>query len=98
MKFNEALGTAIRAVRADQALTLRELSARSYVSMGHLSDVENGNKEASSDVIDSLAKGLGIPAYDLIIEAGYLMSDFEVPNTAESLLSAHSQNGLTLQM
>ena len=89
MKFNEALGTAIRRSRSSQAMTLRELSARSFVSMGHLSDVENGKKEASSICIESLALGLGLPSYELIIEAGYLMSEFVVPDTAADLLSGH---------
>lgn len=97
MKFNEALGQSVRRIRGEQKLTLRDLAARSYVSMGHLSDIEHGKKEASSTFIDSLAQGLGVPTYELIVEAGSLMMQFEIPNSPEDLLDAHLKHGFALQ-
>lgn len=97
MKFNEALGTAIRKVRTEKNLTLRAVCKKSFISMGHLSDVENGRKEGSSVFIEAIAKGLGVNTYELIIEAGYLMADFQVPDSAEGLLDVQLNHGLALQ-
>jgi transcriptional regulator with XRE-family HTH domain len=86
MKFYEALGQVIREERRKKNLTLRQVSARGYVSMGHLSDVENARKEGSEVFIDAVAGALGVESYELIIEAGYRMADFRIPDTIESLL------------
>jgi hypothetical protein len=51
--------------------------------MGHLSDVERGVKEGSSAFIQGVAKGLGVNAYDLVIEAGYRMATGEVESVFE---------------
>lgn len=87
MKFSKALGEAIRDQRRAKGLSLRQVSQRGVISMGHLSDVENGRKEGSSVFIECVAKGLSVEAYDLIIEAGYRMagSTIQVPDTPEKL-------------
>lgn len=87
MKFNVALGEVIREQRLAKGLSLREVSQRGVISMGHLSDVENGRKEGSSVFIECVAKGLEVNTYDLIIEAGYRMagSALAVPDTPETL-------------
>lgn len=87
MRFYEALGEVIREQRLAKGLTLRDVCKTGFVSMGHLSDVENGRKEGSSVFIEAVANGLGVNTYDLIIEAGYKMAGdtIFVPDTAESL-------------
>lgn len=89
MIFRQALGEVIREQRLALGLTMREVSSNGYVSLGHLSDVERGVKEPSSDIIDSIANGLGIETYELIIKAGYRMGNLDVPDTPESLFSSH---------
>lgn len=85
MKFSEAVGEVIREQRLALGMTLREVSANGYVSMGHLSDVENGRKEGSSGFIEAVAKSIGLEPYELILRAGYRMSDLDVPDTPETL-------------
>jgi transcriptional regulator with XRE-family HTH domain len=85
MKFSEALGEVIREQRLAKKLTLRDVASNGFVSMGHLSDVENGRKEGSSSFIDGVANGLGVDASELIIQAGFRMARVEVPDTPESL-------------
>ena len=85
MKFYEALGVVIRDERHRQNLTLREVCAMGFISMGHLSDVENARKEGSNTFIDAVAKALKLPAHELIIEAGYRMAESIVPDTIENL-------------
>lgn len=87
MRFYEALGAVIREERMKRGLTLRDISTRGYVSMGHLSDVENARKEGSESFIEAVAKSLGVPSYELIIEAGYRMADLQIPDTYEDFMS-----------
>jgi transcriptional regulator with XRE-family HTH domain len=91
MKFSEALGEVIREQRLAKELTLREVARNGFVSMGHLSDVENGRKEGSSSFIDGVANGLGVDASELIIQAGFRMARVEVPDTPESLFVRDSK-------
>lgn len=87
MIFKIALGHAIRETRTSKGLTLREVAANGFVSIGHLCDIERGVKDASSVVIEAIAKGLEVDPCDLVIEAGYLMAEDQVavPETPESL-------------
>ncbi len=93
MKFHEALGEAIREQRLAKGLSLRQVSTKGFVSMGHLSDVENGRKEGSSAFLEGVANGLGVNTYDLIIEAGYKMAGdtIYVPDSPESLFVRDSR-------
>ena len=51
MLFREVLGAQLRVHRAEQGMTLRQLSARSNVALGYLSEIERGRKEPSSELI-----------------------------------------------
>jgi transcriptional regulator with XRE-family HTH domain len=90
LKFSEALGEVIREQRLAKNLTLREVASNGFVSMGHLSDVENGRKEGSSSFINGVANGLGVEASELIIQAGFRMAGVEVPDSPESLFERGS--------
>ena len=59
--MREALGETLREARAAENLTLREVSARALVSLGYLSEVERGRKEASSELLNSICDALGVP-------------------------------------
>src|SRR5262245_63590613 len=54
------LGDVLRRQRQRQARTLREVSAAARVSPGYLSEVERGQKEASSELIASNCAALGV--------------------------------------
>jgi transcriptional regulator with XRE-family HTH domain len=86
-QFHQALGEVIREQRLAKKLTLREVARNGFISMGHLSDVEQGRKEGSSTFLDGVANGLGVELSWLIIETGYRMAEskVEVPDTPESL-------------
>ena len=55
------LGDVLRERRREQGRTLREVSARARVSLGYLSEVERGQKEASSELLGSICDALDIP-------------------------------------
>ena len=48
-------------------MTLREVSMASMVSLGYLSEIERGHKEASSEVVFSIAQALDVSLSDLMI-------------------------------
>jgi transcriptional regulator with XRE-family HTH domain len=73
MKLNEALGSVLRELRIERRLTLSELSERSFVSLGHISDVERGAKSISSELLESLALALRTPSYEIVLLAGARM-------------------------
>lgn len=90
--FHQTLGEVIREQRLAKKLTLRQVSANGFISMGHLSDVEQGRKEGSSTFLDGVANGLGVELSWLIIETGYRMAEasVEVPDTPETLFARSS--------
>jgi XRE family transcriptional regulator, stress-response regulator len=55
------LGDVLRERRRDQGRTLREVSAAARVSLGYLSEVERGQKEASSELLGSICEALDVP-------------------------------------
>lgn len=94
MKFREALGEVVREQRHANGLQLRDVSDKGHLSYSFLSEVERGLKECSSDYLTAIANGLGVNAYDLIIEAGYRMAGDGrelIPDTPESLFIRTSE-------
>jgi XRE family transcriptional regulator, stress-response regulator len=62
------LGDALRRLRLRQGRTLREVSASARVSLGYLSEVERGQKEASSELLSAICTALGIPLSQVLRE------------------------------
>ncbi|MEC5180301.1 helix-turn-helix domain-containing protein [Arthrobacter sp. CG_A4] len=55
------IGDVLRDVRQRQGRTLREVSHSARVSLGYLSEVERGQKEASSELLSSICSALDVP-------------------------------------
>lgn len=55
------LGDVLRTMRQRQGRTLREVSAAARVSLGYLSEVERGQKEASSELLFAICSALNLP-------------------------------------
>ena len=62
------LGDVLREQRQSQGRTLREVSAAASVSLGYLSEVERGEKEASSELLASICAALGVPLSEVLRE------------------------------
>lgn len=60
------LGRRLRRARQAQDRTLRDVAAAAGVSIGHLSQVERGLAEASSEVLAALCRALGVPLHVLL--------------------------------
>ena len=55
------IGEVLRSVRQHQGRTLREVSSQARVSLGYLSEVERGQKEASSELLAAICQALDAP-------------------------------------
>lgn len=62
------VGDVLRRHRQRQSRTLREVSAAAQVSLGYLSEVERGRKEASSELLASICAALGVSLADVLRE------------------------------
>lgn len=60
------LGARLRQARQTQGRSLRDVAAVAGVSIGHLSQVERGLAEASSEVLAALCRALGVPLHVLL--------------------------------
>ena len=59
--FRQELGDVLREARRAQGRTLRQVSSDARVSLGYLSEIERGQKEASSELLVSVTDALGMP-------------------------------------
>jgi transcriptional regulator with XRE-family HTH domain len=59
--LRQLLGDVLRRMRVRQGRTLREVSASARVSLGYLSEVERGRKEASSELLAAICAALETP-------------------------------------
>ena len=66
--FRRLLGEVLRAQRMRQGRTLRQVSADARVSLGYISEIERGQKEASSELLASLCGALEVPLSDVLRE------------------------------
>ncbi|MFM6842150.1 MAG: helix-turn-helix domain-containing protein [Candidatus Planktophila sp.] len=73
--LRESVGQALRRARTEQSRTLRDVARDARVSLGYLSEVERGQKEASSELLNSICEALGMTL-------GSLMRDVTTEITA----------------
>src|SRR5213596_635242 len=57
--LRRVIGDALRSRRQSQHRTLREVSTAANVSLGYLSEIERGQKEASSELLAAICEALG---------------------------------------
>ncbi|GGK90578.1 helix-turn-helix domain-containing protein [Mangrovihabitans endophyticus] len=64
--LRRVIGDALRARRQGQHRTLREVSTAANVSLGYLSEIERGQKEASSELLAAICDALGARLSELL--------------------------------
>jgi hypothetical protein len=75
--LREAFGSVIREHRMGEGRTLRQVSRQAGMALGYLSEVERGQKEASSEVIASLCRALDLPLVTLLVRVASMMQEYE---------------------
>jgi transcriptional regulator with XRE-family HTH domain len=87
--LRDELGHVLRTTRLRQHRTLREVSAAARVSLGYLSEVERGQKEASSELLASICDALDMPLSVTLREVSDRIAAHEtstwVPDTPDAL-------------
>ncbi|HTI74669.1 MAG TPA: transcriptional regulator ClgR [Mycobacterium sp.] len=76
--LREVIGDVLRRARTEQGRTLREVSDTARVSLGYLSEVERGRKEASSELLSAICGALDIPLSRVLSDAGEEMAREEI--------------------
>jgi transcriptional regulator with XRE-family HTH domain len=94
--LRQEIGDVLRDARRQQGRTLREVSSVARVSLGYLSEVERGQKEASSELLASICGALAVPLSSVLLEVSERVAAAEnlvagtvhVPDTVPDGLAA----------
>lgn len=92
------IGDVLRGARRRQGRTLREVSSAARVSLGYLSEVERGQKEASSELLAAICAALSLPLSVVLREVSDRIAVTEgvsVPDTVPPELTAQLRSRLT---
>jgi transcriptional regulator with XRE-family HTH domain len=87
----QELGDVLRDFRLQKGRTLRQVASKASVALGYLSEVERGQKEASSEILASVADALDTPISVIMREVGDRLAVVEgidvIPDTVPADLS-----------
>lgn len=86
--LREVLGAVLREQRFAQGRTLREVSSAARVSLGYLSEIERGQKEASSELILSICMALNLPQSSLMRIVSEKMLEAEMATARQVTVAA----------
>jgi transcriptional regulator with XRE-family HTH domain len=94
----QEIGDVLRDFRLQKGRTLRQVASKASVALGYLSEVERGQKEASSEILASVADALDTPISVIMREVGDRLAVIEgltaIPDTLPDDLVAEYESGL----
>ena len=73
------IGSALRAARIEQDRTLRDVAKSARVSLGYLSEVERGHKEASSELLNAICTALDLSLSTILVDVTNVIRAQEAP-------------------
>ncbi len=73
----QEIGDVLRDLRQQKGRTLRQVASRASVALGYLSEVERGQKEASSEILAAVAEALDVPISAIMREVSDRLSVLE---------------------
>jgi transcriptional regulator with XRE-family HTH domain len=85
------IGDVLRELRLQKRHTLRQVAGRASVALGYLSEIERGQKEASSEILLSIAEALDVPISQIMREVSDRLAALEgltIPDTVPAELVA----------
>jgi len=88
----QEIGDVLRDFRQRKGRTLRQVASRASVALGYLSEVERGQKEASSEILASVAEALDVPISVVMREVAdrlALSEGITIPDTVPAELMVH---------
>ena len=93
--IRQEIGDVLRDFRQQKGQTLRQVAARANMALGYLSEVERGQKEASSEILASLADALDVPISVIMREVSERLALSEgvtIPDTVPAELLVNYSN------
>ncbi|ALJ21043.1 helix-turn-helix domain-containing protein [Microbacterium sp. No. 7] len=75
--LRQEVGDVLRDLRLQKGRTLRQVAGRASVALGYLSEVERGQKEASSEILAAVAEALDVPISSIMREVSDRLSVLE---------------------
>ncbi|KQM24031.1 MULTISPECIES: helix-turn-helix domain-containing protein [unclassified Frigoribacterium] len=97
----QEIGDVLRDFRLQKGRTLRQVASKASVALGYLSEVERGQKEASSEILASVADALETPISVIMREVGDRMAVIEglnrIPDTLPDDLVAEFDSDLAVR-
>jgi len=85
----QEIGDVLRDLRQQKGFTLRQVASRAKVALGYLSEIERGQKEASSEILSSVAAALDVPISQimhLVAERFEAVETVVIPDTVPAEL------------
>ena len=79
------IGETLRAERNERGLTLKQVAEGAHVSVSYLAEIERGEKDPSSKVLESIASGLGIGVSELLVRIAFALEPKLTVPVADSL-------------
>lgn len=95
--LRDIIGDELRRRRQYQGRTLREVSTAARVSLGYLSEVERGQKEASSELLAAICGALEVPMSAVLKSVGEEAAGREAASRAVAGLEVEQRNVTTTQ-
>jgi transcriptional regulator with XRE-family HTH domain len=80
-----AIGETLRAERTERGLTLKQVAEGAHVSVSYLAEIERGEKDPSSKVLENVARSLDIEVSDLLIRIAAVLEPAPVVPVTNSL-------------
>ncbi|CAN2235745.1 Cro/C1-type helix-turn-helix domain [actinobacterium SCGC AAA044-D11] len=74
------IGSTLRQARISQGRTLRDVAKSARVSLGYLSEVERGQKEASSELLNAICQALDLSLLAVIADVSIALSATQAPS------------------
>ncbi|ROQ16940.1 helix-turn-helix protein [Rathayibacter sp. PhB93] len=84
----QEIGDVLRDFRLQKGRTLRQVASKASVALGYLSEVERGQKEASSEILASVADALETPISVIMREVGDRLAVIEGIDTIPDTIPA----------
>lgn len=94
--IRQEIGDVLRDFRTHKGQTLRQVAARANVALGYLSEVERGQKEASSEILASLAEALEVPVSVILREVSDRLAILEgvvIPDSVPETFAVQAISG-----
>jgi len=80
-----AIGETLRAERTERGLTLKQVAEGAHVSVSYLAEIERGEKDPSSRVLENIARSLDIEVSDLLVRIASVLEPAQVVSVTNSL-------------